>query len=788
MKDKTGRQRLHNFFSSLIFWKPSADPNPCSATIPVELPRRSEPARRQSSFKHRPELAQRSAFYPRDRPSSHFKDRLEHPISRFHQHASAFPPRNQHPRSFSKRELPTTKEEPETVDKAQDSPGFDSHIYSTSKDENFNKLLAIPNLLDSYVHIPLLPFLPYLDRKNDHLQYSEYLYKKPDDRWINLRVLRNWIETCDTYHANHCQTPSTIGTSVSSARPLWVIDVQRYCLIPVEPAHRYVTLSYVWGPSKGPSGDFSTTLANLSMLQKDQAFTKERLVLPRTIEHAIGLTRLLGETYLWVDRLCIVQDDNSTKSAQINSMAQIYANSYFTIVAAQGSDADAGLCGISTVTPPRSLLEREPLRYQDNYDALSTQAEELMDTNWYTRGWTFQEQLFSRRKIIFHNDTVNWECHCVAWYENQQLDNMVHQPCNRKPPSNQTGFDTTPWPDFYRYARLASLYNERSLTYPEDVLNAFAGVISVFGPAFDGGFICGLPQMFFDSSLLWQPYKFVRRRETLKSQSGEGLPSWSWIGWGGDLDSKSWRSGYDYLKGNPTEILEIDEEGHKIWEPTTWHTESKVQWFYSQKLESQKYCINISSQIYRRKDPDDSIDLPIGWSLVHSKFGKKYYRHVSVPNQEFWYPIPLPGSFTTEPPLFQPDFLHGRTRRGSLRIGVTFTNPEVSECLSCDLTDSDGIWAGALRLNLPSSSEISNEGSECSLIQLSFGSACNQKTEAVSFDEWYRPDCPRNTGIYEFYNVLWVEESNGVAYRKALGRVVKSVWERLSVEADITLG
>ena len=138
----------------------------------------------------------------------------------------------------------------------------------------------------------------------------------------------------------------------------------------------------------------STTLAKLRLHQEDQALTNELVVLPRTVRHAIALNRLLGETYLWVDRLCIVQDDESTKSAQINSMASIYADSYLTIVAAQGDDADAGLHGVSSVTPPHQLVtsdledqsQRGPLRYQNHYEAIVTQAKGLMDTNWYSRG------------------------------------------------------------------------------------------------------------------------------------------------------------------------------------------------------------------------------------------------------------------------------------------------------------------------------------------------------------------------------------------------------------------
>jgi hypothetical protein len=99
---------------------------------------------------------------------------------------------------------------------------------------------------------------------------------------------------------------------------------------------------------------------------------------------------------------------------------------------------------------------------------------------------------------------------------------------------------------------------------------------------------------------------------------------------------------------------------------------------------------------------------------MHPGAGKECYRHVSEIIQEFWYPIPLPGSFTTEVSPFHPLFLHAQTRRCTLKLGATFTNCEVSECLCCDFSDADGIWVGVLRLNLPSSSTVDEPGSACS--------------------------------------------------------------------------
>lgn len=71
----------------------------------------------------------------------------------------------------------------------------------------------------------------------------------------------------------------------------------------------------------------------------------------------------------------------------------------------------------------------------------------------------------------------------------------------------------------------------------------------------------------------------------------------------------------------------------------------------------------------------------------------------------------------------------------------------------------------------------------CELIELSAGSVQNQSIEKISIDEWDRPHCPRLQGLYEFYNVMWIKRKEGVGYRKAVGRVVKRVWEEIATES-----
>ncbi|KAF3067428.1 HET-domain-containing protein [Daldinia childiae] len=68
--------------------------------------------------------------------------------------------------------------------------------------------------------------------------------------------------------------------------------------------------------------------------------------LPQTIEDSVSVTESLGIKYIWVDSLCIVQDDDEDKAIQIGAMGQIYGFAYFIILAASSSSVHGGLPGL----------------------------------------------------------------------------------------------------------------------------------------------------------------------------------------------------------------------------------------------------------------------------------------------------------------------------------------------------------------------------------------------------------------------------------------------------------
>jgi Heterokaryon incompatibility protein (HET) len=107
------------------------------------------------------------------------------------------------------------------------------------------------------------------------------------------------------------------------------------------------------------------TAGLLSKVTKPVLFARGGLALleselPRTIADAIALCEQIGERYLWVDALCIQQDDEKDKARQIRNMGCIYRSAVLTIVnasAGQHTNAKTPLLGFLLGT--RNVIQRK---------------------------------------------------------------------------------------------------------------------------------------------------------------------------------------------------------------------------------------------------------------------------------------------------------------------------------------------------------------------------------------------------------------------------------------------
>lgn len=166
--------------------------------------------------------------------------------------------------------------------------------------------------------------------------------------------------------------------------PIWLIDTWHHRLVPTQATFPYLALSYVWG--KIPT--FMTLKENLHQLQLDQALSTSEVSsrIPQTIKDAMSLVGILRERYLWVDSLCIVQDEEEQKQDQIIGMASIFANAHITIIAEQGRDAGFGLRGLRGISQPRSYPQ-EVFKLGKGFEIIQTRPFRTKNSSpWSQRG------------------------------------------------------------------------------------------------------------------------------------------------------------------------------------------------------------------------------------------------------------------------------------------------------------------------------------------------------------------------------------------------------------------
>jgi hypothetical protein len=642
--------------------------------------------------------------------------------------------------------------------------------------------------------------------------------------WIDLDRVRAWAKRCDAEHLGTCHgLAEWKSTPPPSLAPLLLVDVISKCLveIPIDhiPDTQYVALSYVWGRLHGI---LETTKANEQDLRREQALAPSSTWaarLPDTVRDAIELVHRLGIPYLWVDRLCIVQDDFDRKSPQLEQMGAIYANSYMTLVAADGGDANYGLRGSCPgVSGPR-VLESPLLTFSPAGKTLVVEPDFTPRTGsgeWHRRGWTFQERTLSNRNLVFQRGRVFWECRGAVWTE-ELADRPQFQPAasdgsvsgvetnvlqqTQRISRHQGGKSSTysinlgRWPDLIGYEILFRTYNELLLSFPSDGLRAFTGIINTLSRFFQGGMLYGMPEYFFDYVIIWAPYTPISRR-LVNGKLDPALPSWSWAGWaGGGINLSIAPQMRQHVVATPGTIS---------WENIEIYP--KVSWYKMDSDSGAKKSINNGYYEAVKMRKDKSIPLPEGWSRVSvgpEGSVEEGFIHRDLPGDLFLWPLQIPDGPSDHPSdhptgSFQP-YLSFRTSRTFLFVGARLqpawedrvwsitANAVVPEVSVFHLHDSDGNWAGVLVSN--GTEANLHEACECVVVSGGVTWRDGNDEQQSGLVEWAQVDVIRDLPKYEFYNVLCIEWEGGIAYRKAVGRVWKEAWEQLdTLDIDVILG
>lgn len=329
----------------------------------------------------------------------------------------------------------------------------------------------------TYHRAPKSPILTVAGNGVGEPDYSSRQKPILDNRGAEaMSLMRSWLRHCVENHPE-CRiglsgTTFTVGSEApfyEKARlPTRVLDVgadsASIKLIKTKDASRapYATLSHRWGsPEKQP---LRTTLETL---HRHLHSGIPLATIPLTFRDAVEITRSLRIRYLWIDSLCIIQDDEEDWNREASKMGSIYENATITLAAAHALDSSEGWHTAQRLDPNMVVSVKTriegcsvPLIVCFIPETVRPDRENYIDewdvTPLSQRAWVFQEWCLSRRVIWSGKTSLLWKCQKDSRSEEHQLRFEV-DPVKR-------------WPELIR------VYSALQLTYERDRLPALQGI------------------------------------------------------------------------------------------------------------------------------------------------------------------------------------------------------------------------------------------------------------------------------------------------------------------------
>ena len=344
----------------------------------------------------------------------------------------------------------------------------------------------------------------------------------------DFELLQQWLSNCCTNHS--CSTGSP-----PERLPARFIKINNEGVVPElqlvssrDVSSRYAALSYCWG------GNFTGIKTTKATLEQHHAYI-ELSRLPKTIRDATQITRALGIEYLWVDSLCIVQDDQEDWATESKRMAALYQSAVVTLVATAAKDANQGCLFPRKVTRDSVDVQLSVDVARDTSKVTFTNhtgsiANDFLESPWNKRAWCLQEYVLSPRMLHFFENRIVWQCRGTLSAEDfvelrrsagagAGADFRVQHILTT--PSSY--FSLRPPADLETWFRLVEEYSTRSLTQPGDKLVALAALATYLRPHLGSEYVSGLWLKYLDRSLLW-----LSKDSRMQTGTHRRAPSWSW--------------------------------------------------------------------------------------------------------------------------------------------------------------------------------------------------------------------------------------------------------------------
>jgi hypothetical protein len=372
------------------------------------------------------------------------------------------------------------------------------------------------------------------------------------DSTIALATIMGWIEDCITTHR---PPEGFCDSSMGSYLPTRVVDVglDDGVVKLVEPKAvegTYICLSHCWGPTEV----ITTTWSTYEERKRRIAWED----LSNTFRDAISLTRSLGFKYIWIDSLCIVQDDYRDWETESAKMASVYRNSHLTIAATHSANGHGGLFSptedfeVFGKTPDgedyflcfRERIDHHIEKSDFSSDEVKSRASghpTLTHHPLLTRAWVYQERMLSPRVLHFGRYEIFFECRSLIQCECGSIP--FHGSSSASPvPVIKLEYADSLW-DYrdghggqyqakieYQGARvwrtMICSYTALLLTKSKDRLPAIGGLAKEMAAVRKSRYLAGLWEDALNDDLLWiinASSKYKKPRPFPRN-----APTWSW--------------------------------------------------------------------------------------------------------------------------------------------------------------------------------------------------------------------------------------------------------------------
>ncbi|KAJ1325309.1 HET domain-containing protein [Microdochium nivale] len=363
--------------------------------------------------------------------------------------------------------------------------------------------------------------------------------------------LKSWLATCDTVHgcvpAQGARAPT---------RLIKVSENQVRLTQTTGELMRYTTLSHRWA-----SDERFTLTRDTASAWMDSDIPWDTI--PKTYRDAIEVTRRLGIGYIWIDTMCIQQDDAADWRRESTQMKAVYGGSYLNIAAVCAAGSHGGLFASSGLVDEFKTHEvPEPgalrIRQQPHYTHISFGSNYGGSSFLLGRGWVLQERVLAPRVVYFDQDELKWECYggvdCLCggmliisnfnFDYREALGMTKGRSQHESNDSNQAPEEEKRLP--MQWMRVAERYSQARLSYDSDRVIALAGIAEQALVTGRGGkYLAGHWERDLAHQLCWEV------RDTHRRPAAYLAPTWSWLsvfgrlGFSNRMDYQCWASTID---------------------------------------------------------------------------------------------------------------------------------------------------------------------------------------------------------------------------------------------------